>query len=545
MDVEPEKVEATLARIKPQLEAQDFELIARLWSTLMLVMRLVRAQRASLARLRRLFGLSTSEKTREVTGAGVEASQSDPESAPGGSAAQGARGGEADAAGKTKPKGHGRLGVSDYPTAVHHAVLHAELKVGERCPLCEHGNLYMLEEPARILRILGQPLLAAHCWDCQRLRCSGCGHVFTAQAPAEAQGPKFDETAVAMIGLCRYGMGLPLHRLERLQRNLQTPLSSSTQWDALDQNAPALRPPFEQLERLAAQGSVIHNDDTYVRILSFMGERRAQLLQAGELPDPDRTGMFTTAVVSNTEFGTVALFYSGRKHAGENLNKLLTARDPERAAPILMSDALSRNVPKDHVVVEANCTAHARRPIVDQFPNFPAECRTVLLLLREVYAVEADCKARKLTPDKRLAEHQGRSAPVMSQLFAFMTEELASKRAEPNSGLGKAYQYMLKRWDKLTLFLRAPGAPLENNICERALKMAICHRRNSLFYRTQHGATVGDMFTSLIHTAELHGKNPFDYLTALLHHARAVAEQPAAWMPWTYEATLAGLSSQA
>jgi len=200
MDVEPEKVEATLARIKPQLEAQDFELIARLWSTLMLVMRLVRAQRASLARLRRLFGLSTSEKTREVTGAGVEASQSDPESAPGGSAAQGARGGEADAAGKTKPKGHGRLGVSDYPTAVHHAVLHAELKVGERCPLFEHGNLYMLEDPARILRILGQPLLAAHCWDCQRLRCSGCGHVFTAQAPAEAQGPKFDETAARCSG---------------------------------------------------------------------------------------------------------------------------------------------------------------------------------------------------------------------------------------------------------------------------------------------------------------------------------------------------------
>jgi transposase len=542
MDVEPEKVEATLARIKPQLEAQDFELIARLWSTLMLVMRLVRAQRASLARLRRLFGLSTSEKTREVTGAGVEANQLDPQGTP---VPLGARNGETEAAPKTKPKGHGRLGISDYPTAVHHAVLHAELKVGERCPLCERGNLYTLEEPARILRILGQPLLAAHCWDCQRLRCSGCGHVFTAQAPAEAQGSKFDETAVAMIGLCRYGTGLPLHRLERLQRNMQTPLSSSTQWDALDQNAPALRPAFEHLERVAAQGSVIHDDDTYVRILSFMGERRAKLLQDGELPDPDRTGMFTTAVVSKAEQGTVALFYSGRKHAGENLNKLLMVRDPQRAAPILMSDALSRNVPRDHVVIEANCTAHARRPIVDQFPNFPAECRTVLLLLQEVYAVEADCKARKLTPDKRLAEHQGRSDPAMSQLHAFMTEELANKRAEPNSGLGKAYQYMLKRWDKLTLFLRVPGAPLENNICERALKMAICHRRNSLFYRTQHGATVGDTFTSLIHTAELHGKNPFEYLTALLRNARAVAEQPAAWMPWSYEATLASLCARA
>jgi hypothetical protein len=104
---------------------------------------------------------------------------------------------------------------------------------------------------------------------------------------------------------------------------------------------------------------------------------------------------------------------------------------------------------------------------------------------------------------------------------------------------------MLKRWDKFTLFLRVPGAPIDNNICERALKMAICQRRNSLFYRTQHGATVGDMFTSLIHTAELHGKNPFEYLTALLRHARAVAEQPADWMPWTFEATLAALAARA
>lgn len=469
MDVEPEKVEATLARIKPQLEAQDFELIARLWSTLMLVMRLVRAQRASIARLRRMFGFASSEKTRDVTGADANGSAAVPP-ADDATHADAADGGEA--TGKSKPKGHGRLGVSDYPTARHHAVLHAELKVGERCPLCEHGKLYELHEPSRILRILGQPPLSAHCWDCQRLRCSACGHVFTALAPPEAQGPKFDETAVAMIALCRYGTGLPLHRLERLQRNVQTPISSSTQWDALDQNAQALRPAFEHLERVAAQGAVIHDDDTYVRILAFMGERRAKLLQAGLLPDPDRTGLFTTAIVSNTELGVVALFYSGRKHAGENLNKLLTARDPERRPPILMSDALARNVPKDHVVVEANCTAHARRGIVDQYPNFPAECRTVLLLLREVYAVEARCKERKLSADQRFAEHRDRSAPVMNQLHAFMTTELENKRVEPNSGLGKAYEYMLKRWDKLTLFLRERGAPLENNICYAAHRIA-------------------------------------------------------------------------
>ena len=74
--------------------------------------------------------------------------------------------------------------------------------------------------------------------------------------------------------------------------------------------------------------------------------------------------------------------------------------------------------------------------------------------------------------------------------------------------------------------------------------MAICHRRNSLFYRTQHGASVGDMFTPLIHTAELHGQNPFEYLTALLRHSARIVAQSGDWMPWTYKATLARLGSR-
>lgn len=427
----------------------------------MLVMRLVRAQRASIARLRRMFGMASSEKTQAVTGSTpADAPQQQPNDAtePQPAAAGGSAGADA-----PKPKGHGRLGVSDYPNAVHHAVLHAKLKVGERCALCERGSLYELE-PARTLRIVGQPLLAAHCWDRQRLRCSTCGEVFTAQAPQEAQGPKFDDTAVAMIALCRYGTGLPHNRLERLQRNLQTPLSSSTQWDALASRAPELKPALEHLEHLGAQGDVLHDDDTYVRILAFMGERRAQLLHDGQLPAPDRTGLFTTAIISNTSAGPVALFYSGRNHAGENLNRLLHVRDPALAPPILMSDALSRNVPKDHAVLEANCVVHGRRGIVDQFPNFPVECRTLLEMLRAVFAVEARCKERKLSPQERLLVHQTESQPVMEKLHAFMTEQLQNKLVEPNSDIGKAYNYMLSRWEKLTLFLRQPGAPIDNNI---------------------------------------------------------------------------------
>lgn len=84
---------------------------------------------------------------------------------------------------------------------------------------------------------------------------------------------------------------------------------------------------------------------------------------------------------------------------------------------------------------------------------------------------------------------------------------------------------------------------MRHNLCERALKKAILHRKNSLFYRTLNGAKVGDLFMSLIHTAELHHREPFDYLVTLLRHEAAVALAPADWMPWNDTATLARLAA--
>jgi len=303
------------------------------------------------------------------------------------------------------------------------------------------------------------------------------------------------------------------------------------------------KPVFDGLERQAAQGSVVHNDDTYVRILSFMGKRRAELLKRGELPDPERTGLYTTAIVSIALGRPIALFYSGRKHAGENLTGLLEQRAKDLAPPILMSDALSRNLPEGHKVEESNCIAHGRRKIVDEVNNFPVECEYILDRLAEVYKVEEMCRTRRLSDEERLRAHQSVSGAVMETLQKWMTAQFAEKRVEPNSGLGQAFNYMLKRWDKLTLFLRKPGAPLDNNICERALKKAIQQRRTSLFYRSQHGAGIGDMYTTVIHNAELHGENSFEYLTAIQRHAKAVEADPAAWLPWTYRATLARLAA--
>jgi len=106
----------------------------------------------------------------------------------------------------------------------------------------------------------------------------------------------------------------------------------------------------------------------------------------------------------------------------------------------------------------------------------------------------------------------------MEGLWAWCNRQFEERLVEPNSGLGEAIAYLLKHWDKLTLFLRKAGAPLDNNICERALKRAILHRKNALFYKTCNGAHVGDIFMSLIHTCQFCGADPFDYLTELQRH---------------------------
>jgi transposase len=182
----------------------------------------------------------------------------------------------------------------------------------------------------------------------------------------------------------------------------------------------------------------------------------------------------------------------------------------------------------------AHCLSHGRREFVTVAPSFPNECRHVREALGEVYRVDAQAKEQEMNPEQRLVHHQSHSQPVMEQLQAWMRQQMEDKKVEPNSGLGQAMAYMLKHWEPLTLFLRKAGAPLDNNRCEQALKMAILHRKNSLSYKTLTGARTGDLFMSLIHTCRLNGVNPFEYLLAIATHPDAVKLVPQAWLPWNY-----------
>ena len=427
--------------------------------------------------------------------------------------------------------GHGRNGADAYRAAEKVPVTHQKLTHGDRCPDCARGNVYTQKEPKALVRIVGQAPLAATVYELERLRCNACGQVFTAEEP-EGVGPaKYDETASAMIAQLKYGSGVPFHRLERMEELLGIPMPAATQWEVVEEAAEVIKPAHDELIRQAAQGEVLHNDDTSMRILHMERE-----------PSDDRTGVFTSGIVSTGSDRKIALYFTGRQHAGENLADVLKRRAAELASPIQMCDALSRNTPKLRSGVEillANCLAHGRRQFVEIAPNFPEQCRYVLESLGSIYHNDAQARDRKLSPEDRLCFHQEHSGPVMKELQGWLEAQLAEKKTEPNSGLGKAITYLRRHWKGLTVFLRQAGAPLDNNICEQALKRAVLHRKNALFYKTLHGAEVGDLFMSLIHTCQLAGVNSFDYLTELQRHAPELAANPTAWMPWSYCEALA------
>ena len=506
------------------LGEEDFATLKAALDTLAFLTAELQAKGTSLARLRRLlFGAPTEKTAQVLRKAGPPAGR------PQGQAQDGGR----------APR-HGRHAAAAYTGARREKVAHAQLKSGDGCQGCLKGKLYPLQEPAVLVRVTGMAPLGATVWECERLRCNLCGEVYTAQAPEGVGEEKYDASATAMTGLLKYGCGLPFHRIEKLQEGLGIPLPASTQWELVEDAARKLEPAFEQLRQQAAQADVLHNDDTPMKVLDLS---KAQLEAASSGGPAQRTGVYTSGVIATKGERAIALFFTGRQHAGENLADVLKRRATPLKAPVQMSDALAANTAGDFKPLLANCLAHARRGFVEVAHDFPEECRFVLETLRDVYRTDAVAKQKSLSPAERLSLHQCESGPRMEKLAGWLEEQLRERRVEPNSGLGAALKYLRKHWPKLTLFLREPGAPLDNNVCERALKKAILHRKNSLFYRSENGAHVGDIFMSLIHTVELHGGNPFDSLVALLRHHERVADEPGEWMPWNYRQALEKLGT--
>jgi transposase len=440
-----------------------------------------------------------------------------------------------------KPKGGhragtGRLGANAYVNAERVECRHEDLAPGQLCPVCGQGTLYELP-PGVEIRIDGHALLSAMRYELQKLRCSACGQIFTAPLPSEASVEKYSPQARAVLVVGRYYVGLPFYRLAGYQAMLGVPVPDATQWDQIERVGDCCYVVFELLETLAAQGELIHHDDTSVRILTLIKENqqiRAAAAAQGLSRPKARTGMFTTALVVRVGERLIALYYSGRAHAGENLAALLEHREADLESPLVMSDALSRNEIDENLVIRCHCLAHGRRQFSDIEEVFPGECRVVMNVIKQVFDHDEEARDQRLSPEARLAYHQAYSQPLMDDLKVWLDKQLEDRLVEPNSSLGQAITYMQHHWQTLRRFLSIPGAPLDNNLVERALKLFIGQRKNSLFYKSEYSAYVASVLTSLIATCIYAGVNVIDYFVALQEQRSEVFADPEAWLPWTY-----------
>jgi transposase len=488
----PEIVNATqaeldelLAKARPTFTAQQYLLLERVFATFVYVMLSLQNAKTSIKRFQRmLFGHRTEHKRNVLERAAVAGDSDDADDdSQVLNHLDGQRPVPVPSSRPPRP-GHGRNAAQAYSGAPIVQCDHPELDSGDRCPQCDKGRVYD-SPPKSLVKVVGQAPLGATVYKVQRLRCRLCDAVFTAPLPAAvASLPKYDSSCASMIALLRYGNGMPHFRLEGLQASLYVPLPDATQWDIVSKAVPAPRAVFEELIRQAAQAPLLHSDDTPMKVLSLMAEReRAE----ADGVKPAAKAINTSGIVAVLEQHKVVLFFTGHAHAGKNMQRVLAQRAQELQPPMQMCDALASNVAGVFKTVLANCLTHGRRQVADVAEQFPEAARHVIEALAKVYEHDATCRQEQRSPEQRLSFHQQHSQPIMELLQRWMNEQFEQRLVEPNSGLGKALRYLIRHWHELTLFLRQAGAPLDNNLCEQALKRAILHRKARCSTRRSRG----------------------------------------------------------
>lgn len=548
LDFTAEEVDTLVERLNNQcLMEGDYSLLTEILRAMVWLSFSLQEKDLTIKRLRSIFGVKTesAKKLLELAQGNASGGEGDsqegtddkqsnkddpkdnPEDAPG-------KDNSEDTPEKKGPKNHGHKPSSDYTQANIIAVTHQGLKKGDSCPACLKGKLFQLK-PGTVLRIVGQPWLKVEIYKPERLRCSLCGKVFTANLPSELHtGSRADDSAKAIVTLLKYRGGIPFYRQGQVQELLGAPVSASEIWEMTESVADCLLPIYPILCQEASEAELVHNDDTSARILSRMKELK-ELKKAGE--DPKRTGTVTTCILAvlksiNVKIG---LFFTGWKHAGENLGELLDKRPCHLQPPIQQCDALSHNEPKEHDTLLANCLSHLRRKFYELAEAWPKD---VLRVVGDFGCVFQNDREAPQDPQERLKWHQEKSAPLMDGIKKYCNNLIDEKKVEPNSSLGKAIAYLNNHWEAFTLFLRVPGVPLTNNSAEQLIKRPVLNRKNAYFFLNETGAKIADILMSFMETCVLNKVNPYNYLIAVQRYREDVRKNPRLWLPWRFEERL-------
>jgi hypothetical protein len=557
--ITPDEATALRARIQNKsLADEDVTTILGLISFCLWLQEKLFSAKLSIKRLKKIFGFKR-EKNTEKKGKKKEGDQNGADDATSEEQApstesntsendaangDGAKN-EADVKLPSKPrfdpeKNHGHYSVKEYTGCSDVFVPFEEeaLKAGF-CPDCAQHNTQSRiypEAPMILVCLEGSPLVSGKRYELQRARCAVCAKRYTANMPsisAASSSKIYTTSCTTSIAINHYYAGLPFKRLEMLQAAQGVPLPDATQYDLMASfYERIILKVFTALEKVSSEGDGFYFDDTPGRILEMM---------------QDQKSTHVTALVSMYESNRIYLFYTNNQVAGRQMEALLSARKSKKsfftmsdASPSNFSDSVSESLLARWIL--CLCLIHGRRKFFDLIGDADEDSQFVVSQISKVYDNERNSRALNHTDEERLAYHQKHSQPLMDSMRIWLNNLFLYKKVEPNSELGKAITYVLSRWYWLTQFLRVPGVPLDNNLCERAIKILIRYRKASLFYKTLYGAGVGDAMMSVIHTAAQAGVNIFAYLNTLQENEAAVNQSAAQWLPWNYQETLKQLN---
>jgi transposase len=545
---------------RQQLEAQDWAVVGALVSA-----RITRTERRQERLRAQAAERADEEEAKKKAGAGqvddvatppdaqgaAATEESSEASRPSKPAPEGAAGpGEPSPTDPTDPdppkKSHGRNGADAFVNATKHVHGLAAGIVGAICVMCGVGRVFPYRDKV-IIRVIGQSLFAAERHHFEQGRCRLCGAIFTAEGrELVLRGGigtsyiLYDWSACAMLIVMHYFAGGPFKRLEALHQGWGVPMPDANQWRVVDECDDLLAPLYRALERHAIQNATtLGFDDTGSMIIDTRRQiqKELQALELlGESTKQVRTGINATGIYIETAEAKVVLFFTGRHHAGEIVDRLLEHRRARAQKLVAVSDAASKNFAHDHTdeLEQAVCNAHCYmkfRAVKDQYP---AEYAVAGEVYKKVFDNDDKAKALGLDPKERMLYHLEHSKPQMLRLLQMCKDKIDGNLVEPNSPLWEPVSFVINQWHRLTRFYEVPGVPLDSNLVEQALVIPVRYLAGSFAYKTQNGADVGDRHMSLIATANANGVEPVAYLTECLQNHEDLAKRPEHYLPWVY-----------
>jgi hypothetical protein len=304
----------------------------------------------------------------------------------------------------------------------------------------------------------------------------------------------------------------------RIASRSRIELAISTLVDLTTLAATLLGPIVQAMRREMLGEPIIHTDDTRMPVIIGRG--------------PTHNGRIRVYVGVDDEgdFTHIVFQYSDTGEGKHNRAWLDGYGGTLCADGATVTDALYRLG-----VEEAGCLAHLRRYFVDAQQTAPLEASAALAYIKRIYEVERRAKARRLTPDARLALRRAESAPIFKALYAWVDEH--SLIARPKSPLGAALRYARNQRMPCSRFLEDGRLEVDNNISERELRGPVLGRHNYKFAGSPDAAERAAICYSLAASCRLHGVDPFAwFLDVLLRVAthpveRLIELSPRFWKP--------------